>query len=290
MTTLTKKRKQPRPHMVIAILVATAILGIFVYLYQYEPLPLALNDYLIYGIILLAAIAAAVTGTCLALQFEPGEPPRRVWMIFTAGWWFWVLGELLGFYYRAIHPDGLPELTPLDLCWTIGYLLFGLSLYYQFRLIYGSRSKTGISRYFIVVGFTLLLTLGLTTLARRSGLGEGYSWFSTYLSVFYPVCDLMAGIAAIWLSILFGRGLWGRPWWGMIAFAVADSINILDWLGGLEAFPAATQNILYLTSDTLYTVGYVMVALAFLSSYWLVSHPPAGGSQPVTQNAPVPNS
>ncbi|KAF0108856.1 MAG: hypothetical protein FD146_742 [Anaerolineaceae bacterium] len=287
MTTLTKNRKQPRPLMVIAVLVATAILGIFVYLYRYEPLPLALNDYLIYGIILLAAIAAAAPGTFLAAQFEHSEPPRRVWMIFTAGWWFWVLGELLGFYYRAKFPDGLPELTLIDLCWTVGYLLFGLALYYQFRLIYGNRSKTGLSRYFIIVGFTLLLTLGLTTLARRSGLGEGYTWFSTYLSVFYPVCDLMAGIAAIWLSILFGRGLWGRPWWGLIAFAVADSINIFDWLGGLEAFPVNTQNILYLASDTLYTLGYIIVALAFLSSYWLVSYPPAGGSQPVARNAPA---
>ena len=67
--------------------------------------------------------------------------------------------------------------------------------------------------YVLVIAVVLLATLGLTQWALAAGLGEGMSWFALYLAVFYPVCDLVVGLAALWLAFLFGRGAWGRPWW-----------------------------------------------------------------------------
>jgi hypothetical protein len=90
-----------------------------------------------------------------------------------------------------------------------------------------------------------------------------------YLAVFYPVCDLLQGAAALWLSVLFGRGRWGRPWWALICFAIADTITTWFWLGGGANLPEGMQKLLYLFSDTFYIGGYLLVALAFLGNYRL---------------------
>ena len=60
--------------------------------------------------------------------------------------------------------------------------------------------------YFIPVAvLILLITAGFTQIAIHRGLGEEWSWAGVYLAVFYPVCDLLQGAAALWLSVLFGR-------------------------------------------------------------------------------------
>jgi hypothetical protein len=107
-----------------------------------------------------------------------------------------------------------------------------------------------------------------------AGLGEGISWLALYLAVLYPVFDLTEGGAAVWLSSLFGRGVWGRPWWGLIAFAVADSINIFFWVGENEWLPERAVAILDLFSNTVYVLGYMLTAIAFLVTYNLIRYGP----------------
>jgi hypothetical protein len=255
--------------MLPAFGICLAVLAVFVWLYHFTPISASfLNDELTYSLYLVAALAAAVCGTLLAGQFEKGEPPRRVWLTFSLGWWAWALGELLDLVYNYIYYDtSYPEFTILDACWVAGYFFFGLSLYYQFRLIYDRKKKLGTAYYLPVAALILLVTAGLTQLAIRSGLGSEWSWFGSYLAVFYPVCDLIQGLAALWLSILFGRGRWGRPWWALICFAIADSLSTWFWLGGDVNFSESTQNLFYLFSDTVYISGYLLAALAFLSNY-----------------------
>jgi len=89
-----------------------------------------------------------------------------------------------------------------------------------------------------LVALALLLTALLTNLAVGTGLGEGYAWIVLFITVLYPVFDAVEGLGAIRLSLLFGRGQWSRPWWGLILFALSDSINSFNWLGG---YPARTE-------------------------------------------------
>ena len=115
----------------------------------------------------------------------------------------------------------------------MGYFCFGLALYFQFRHIYGSSKEFKPAYYILMVVFAFLVTLGLTQLALHAGLGEGQILVRhVYLAIFYPVCDFFIGLAALWLSFLFGRGSWGRPWWALIVFAVADGVNTFLWIGG----------------------------------------------------------
>jgi hypothetical protein len=125
-----------------------------------------------------------------------------------------------------------------------------------------------------LIGSGLAITFGLTKLTMAAGLGEGISWLALYLAVLYPVFDLTEGGAAVWLSSLFGRGVWGRPWWGLIAFAVADSINIFFWVGENEWLPEPAVAILDLFSNTVYVLGYMLTAIAFLVTYNLIRYGP----------------
>lgn len=251
------------------------LLGVFAWIYHFDPLPdPGWNDQITYLFFLLGATTAAVSGTLLSLQFEKREPPRRVWWMFTLGWWAWALGELTDIIYEFFYPNGYPEFTLIDVCWVLGYIFFGLSIYHQFRLIYrGAQKKSGPVFALFILSAALLIAAGFTQLAIQQGLGEDWSWPGVYLAVLYPVCDLLQGIAALWLSLLFRGGRWGRPWWALICFAVADTIATWFWIGGGTDLSSLAKNLLYLFGDTVYLGGYLLVTIAFLSNYLIYKLP-----------------
>jgi len=257
-----------------ALILCLLWLAGFAWVYYYEPITnLAFpnsdywNDKTLDALTLIPSLAVALLGLGLVRQFKPEEPPYRIWLTFTIGWWMWVGGEISGIVYDYYYwYTNYPEFTLIDLFWSLGYLFFGLSLFYQFQLIYNWKRGRESLRYLAYLVFAALLTVGLTQWALKAGLGAGYSWPAIYIAILYPVFDLFEGAAALWLFFLFGRGFLGRPWWGLIAFAIADSINIYSWIGGFDNTP---QNI-YLTvdlfSNVVYVAGYMITALAFLSA------------------------
>ncbi len=257
-----KALKLPRSIRKITLAVFAVMLVVFIPIYHWEPLPERVNDNVIYFLDLFAALTAAGFATLLARQFAPGEPPRRVWLTFAVGWWAWVLAEILWIIYSFLLSE-FPDFTLIDVCWLSGYFSFGLSLYYQSRLIFGKKRKSYL--YFIIIAFLLLISAGLTILARQAGLGKDISWIAAFLAIIYPVSDLMQGAYALRLSFLFGRGQLGRPWWGLIAFTIADSINIYFWMGGYKWMPEQVSNYIFLLSDVCYICGYMIAALGFLS-------------------------
>jgi hypothetical protein len=255
-------------------LFAAIILAITSWVYWSEPiaqLPIPNADYwdhAFYDVVALAAaLAAGLLGVRLMRHFEHSEPPYRIWFFFTLGWWAWVGGEVAGMFYDHFYWfTDYPEFSLMDIFWLLGYVFFGLSLYYQFRLIYSYKQGVKSRLYLVFIAAGLLISLGLTQWALAAGLGEGYSWGALYLSVTYPVFDLVEGAAALWLFFLFGRGYLGRPWWGLIFFAVADAINIFFWIGGYNLFSDQVYNQLDLFSNIAYLAGYMVTALACLAA------------------------
>ncbi len=265
--------KNKHSNIMMVVLLASAVVMAATILWNwYAPeadyWPQLVGDF----ITILPAVGAAVAGTLLLRQFDPGEKPRVVWFWFVVGWWAWVVGELFSTGYDLFQiPYG--DLSVYDIFWTVGYLCFGLSLYFQFRNIYSGQRKIGIATFVTGVVLVLLVTLGFTQWALAAGLGEGMSWFALFLAVFYPVCDLFAGVTALWLAFLFGRGTWGRPWWGLIVFAIADGINIFLWIGGDKVLSANLADFLDRLSSSIYNLGYVAVMLGFFFilalNYWM---------------------
>lgn len=252
------------------------LLGLILWVYYAEPLSQTLspfwNDKLLDVLVLIPAIGAAMAGTLLTRQFEKDEIPYHIWQAFAIGLWFWVAGEIGGMFNDALYWNTTyPDFSLVDLFWLFGYFFLGLSLYYQLRLVYGAKNKSR-RIYLGLVALALLITAGLATLAEKSGLGAGSAWIVLFVTVLYPVFDLTEGAIAIWLSFLFGRGQWSRPWWGLILFALADSVNTLYWLGVYDYIPVAVQNVLNFISVAAYPASYMVMGLALLSNYFILRY------------------
>lgn len=261
----------------IGAAVSVILLGLILWVYYTELLSQTLspfwNDKLLDILIFIPAIGAAIAGTLVVRQFEMGETPYRIWQAFSIGLWFWVAGELSGMVYDAIYwYVTYPDFRVTDIFWLLGYFFLGLSLYYQLRLVYGAQNKTGRRLYLGLFVLALLITAGLTNVAAKSGLGGESAWIILFISVLYPVFDLTEGAIAIWLSFLFGRGQWSRPWWGLILFALADSINTFYWLGGYDRIPVMAQTTLDVISLVMYPASYMVAGLALLSNYFILRY------------------
>jgi hypothetical protein len=171
-------------------------------------------------------------------------------------------------YWDSTYPD----FSLVDLFWLSGYFFLGLSLYYQFRLVYGAKSRSRRRIYLGLVALALLVVAGLTNFVAKAGLGGESAWIILFITVLYPVFDLTEGGVAIWLSFLFGRGQWSRPWWGLILFAMADSIDTFYWLGGYEYIPITAQSVLNAISVIAYPASYMAAGLALLSNYFILRY------------------
>jgi hypothetical protein len=253
------------------------LLILIVWVYYTEPLSEISssfwNDKLVDVLILIPAVGAAIAGTLFTRQFEKGETPYHIWQAFTIGLWFWVAGEVSGMIYDAIYWDiAYPDFSLTDLFWLIGYFFLGLSLYYQLRLVFGAKNKMRRRLYLGIVALALLIAAGLTNLAANAGLGGESAWIILFITVLYPVFDLTEGATAIWLSFLFGRGQWSRPWLGLILFALADSVDTFFWLGGYDYIPVLVQNVLDFIYVAAYPASYMVAGLALLSNYFILRY------------------
>lgn len=256
-----------------------------------QPLPVEPIDwnYLVSSTLsLLASVGAAVAGIMVTRQFKTDENPHRVWLIFTLGLWCWALGQasvVLIDVTGMPYPEGN---SVIDLFWIMGYVFLGLSLYHQFALLYTPGRENKIPLYIFLLIAGLLVSGAFTTLARRAGLGMESTWFVAFVAMLYPVFDLTEGIAAIWLSLLFGRGHWSRPWWGMILFAIADGIDSFYWLGGYEYIPAVVQNIFNFMSATFSFGGYLVIGFTLLMNYYILCYGHASGLLKLPKISPPP--
>jgi hypothetical protein len=273
----TANRISPRKVLQLCRAGSAILLILVIWTYYAEPLAEAVspfwNDKLLDILILIPAIGAAIAGTLVMRQFGAGEQPHRVWQAFAIGLWFWVGGEISGIVYDAIYIDTpYPDFRLVDIFWLLGYFYLGLSLYYQARLVYGAQKRKGRLLYMGLVGLAFLVAAGLTQLASKAGLGGESAWVILFITVLYPVFDLTEGTIAIWLSFLFGRGQWSRPWWGLILFALADSVNTFYWLGGYDLIPPAAQSAMDFVSLAAYPASYMVAGLALLSNYFILQY------------------
>ena len=290
----------PRKFLRICVVSALVLLAVYVYFdvssyvnagwLKAPPQPWA--DNVIDCLIILAAIPAPGFGLLLTRQFTSSEPQRRIWLFFAIGWFCWVLGEVTGFVYSQIYAT-LPDITLTDLFWVAGYIFFGIAIYYQYVLIYVRGNIYGGVRsarmgFVSAVLHTLLLPFIIAVILRQAGFNDQSTFMSTYLNVLYPTCDLVVGIAALWFSLIFRRGVLGRPWLGLLLFAVSDGISGWYWLGGQRLLTPGTDTALSVMTDLLYIGGYLFTALACLSIYLVTRYGTGWQSRPEPPDRQVP--
>lgn len=219
---------------------------------------------------LIPALGAAIAGSTVTRQFTKGERPYRIWMSFSIGMWFWFAGEVSVIVFD-FFPSGIvsPDFQLVDIFWLLGYFSFGVSLALQLFSAYGVRQGRRLIFGGIVV-FAVLLSSLLTEIVRKGKPDD--SWSFLFVTLLYPVLDVLAGGTAIWLSLLFGRGWWSRPWWGLILFAITDAIDAFYWSGGYDLVSTAAQNTLDYISLITYPASYMTAGLALLANYFILRY------------------
>lgn len=239
---------------------------------------------------LLASLGAATAGIMVTRQFGRDENPHRVWLSFTVGLWCWVIGQAIVFVLDITSSPYPTGLSVIDILWILGYIALGLSLYYQFILLYSMNGKRRTAFYLLLVVVAFGVAALLTNLAIGAGLGQDSHWIVVFVTMLYPVFDLAEGTAAIRLSLLFGRGQWSRPWWGLILFALADGIDTFFWVGGYGLLPETAQNLLNLFSSIFSFGGYLVIGFTLLMNYYILRYGHISGLFRATQPLTPPPS
>lgn len=275
MTTFVSKVNQnTRKGSLLHVFCVLAVL-LFIVVYQWQPFSVPWDDLIVNHLTTLAAVMAAVFATRNWLHFHPDEPPKAIWGYFAIGLWCWAGAEEMWALMVLFWGD-VPGVSIADFFWSVAYIFFAISMVRQYQVIYSLSRR---QRY-LWLGGSLLALLAATLIGTKMlytvDAQSEQTWLETLVMTFYPFGDLAIALAAIWLSKIFGRGLWGRVWWGLLAFVVSDAFY--TWLNftGIYSVSVDEGNLLSLFADTLYLVAYLLLVMACYAQLRLLKDgPPA---------------
>ncbi len=251
---------------------------IYIFVYQTSPFPEPWTDVYLNLCIVLPAVLAAFLASRIYRSFQPDDGPRRVWMWFAFGLWSWAIAEAVWLVIWLQLGD-VPTPSLSDLFWLAGLPCFTMAFILQYRLIFSTTRGQETRWLGLALLGVLVLSMAGTLLLRSSPTVE-MTWGQSFLEVFYAAADVAMVAAALGLAHLFGRGMWGRAWWGLLAFVLSDGLYSYIQIIGLYAQSAENGNLVSLTADCIYAVAYMLMALACWSQLLLVRYGPALVPQP----------
>jgi hypothetical protein len=233
------------------------MLIVYCMVYFIEPFSAFVNLLFLNGLTVLAALACALLILRVVLFYEPGEPPRRVWVPFAIALWMWAVAELVWAVYNMLWGE-VPNFSFADILWVGSYIFFTVALSRQFRLLQFNRSQRPAWVAVIVWVFALGLSSSITFWTGDS--------LDTAVQYFYPIADFFVGIAALFLVFFFRRGLLARPWLSLFAFVVSDSLYVWATTSGAYEWITRTGWVTLLV-DVIYLLAYVFVTWGVFSQY-----------------------
>jgi hypothetical protein len=242
----------------ISIVFALLWTAAYVLVYQLEPFSEYVNLFLLNFIEVAAGLICSIILTIVVGFYEPGEPPRRIWMMFAIGIWSWAIADAAWSTYNLLLGE-VPSISVADIFWVVGYVFFTVSLVSQFQLILFDRSRrlrwVGVGTWVGVI----LITLLIMWLSMMKALGDFFAFF-------YPVADFAIGVAAIILAISFRRGNLARPWLGLFGFVIADALYLWATLTGSFDW-VSRSGFLTLISELIYVMAYLFLGWGAFGLY-----------------------
>lgn len=254
----------------MAIGTAVLLVAYYCYLYVAEPFEANVLDFVMSGMIVLAALTAAVLGLLVWYRYGVSSPPRRVWFSYALALCGWALAECIWLYEYVTDGDYL--VGPADVFWVASYAFFAAAMYHQYVLIYRPHRRVGAAFLILciiaVLMFTWLLAVWLGGTVDRGLDAE------TLVTAFYAVGDFAVLLAALLLVFTFRNGALGRPWLGLLVFALSDFLYAWLEISGGYSWNVAQGNTLTLLTDALYFAAYLAIALGCYSQWLLLSYGP----------------
>jgi hypothetical protein len=254
------------------ILAALILLGIYVYTYWFKPFPGSWNDFMtnLYGI--LAAGLSASAATYVWRRYRKSEKLFSIWRFFSLGLWTWSVAEVVWAIYNMTVVD-VPEVSFADLFYVSGYCFIFIALHRQYKLLFHPSPRRDALTTGFLAAAILLTSLVITLLVARSG-ADSFK-LSTLVNIFYPVGDLGISVAALFFVIHFWRGVFARPWVGLIVFTITDSLYAWLFESGNYAYSVIRANLPSLITDTLYLAADLIMALLLLNHFLVLKYGPS---------------
>lgn len=235
-------------------------------LYSYEPFG-DLTRLLLDSITILAALTSAVILSLIVTFFQPGEPPRQIWIYFALALWMWTIGEVVWGGYDLLLGE-VPDTTFADLFFFIGYIFFTLALASQYRLVLFLPGR----KVFWMAAGIWLATIAATLLVMVVLKSQAFA--SEFITYFYPIGDLAVGVAALILVVTFRRGTLARPWLSLLAFVLSDSLYLWATTNDMYAWQSfgegAGPQWVTLLVDMVYLVAYILMGWGVFQQYLLL--------------------
>lgn len=256
-------------HVTSARLLGTAraaallFLGVYAIFYWFEPFSDIWNVILTDSFLVIASASSAILGTLILRRYDPSDAPRRIWVYFAIGLWFWAVGELIWGYLNVTQgevPEGIA-----DLFWISGYIFFAQALFAQYRILAHPNSRE-VGRLILVMLLILAVLYKLIYDVLTAGVGK-LGDFGTAINSFYPVADFLLALVAFWLARYFMGGAFARPWFGLLAFSFADLLYAWIEMSGLYSWSVDSANILSMITDVVYLSAYLVFGLTILSQW-----------------------
>lgn len=212
---------------------------------------------------LTVVFAAAAAGLALKAgrAFEPGEPQRRVWLVWATGMTMWAVAEIIWACYEIILGQEVPYPSLADALWAVAYIPLFAGLWLQYHALGVQAEPRRRVMVLLIYAALALLACGLVLWPMFSNPGES-SALELFLGVLYPVGDLCLAFIATLSLLVLGRSWLGRPWLyiviSMLVFAVSDLFYVYaDWNG----LYAPGENLLSGFIDVTYMASYILATI-----------------------------
>lgn len=222
---------------------------------------------IVYGDIASIIISGFAFASFVYILYFLAFPKRQrlIWELIGAGLLFHFLGEIVWGVYEIVLSIEAPYPSIADVFWLIGYFPLFIALLlcrnelgaklkrYEFSIL------PGVVLFFAAISFYFLIIP-----AMISGTAP---LLEKFFDVAYLTGDLLLVIPSVMIVILFGKGIWGKPWLficlGFVSFSIADSV-----------YSYLTNKGLYESGnfiDLVWLLGYVFMALAAFYHLYIVN-------------------
>jgi len=213
----------------------------------------------------IAALAGLALSISLYRSFGKTEVLRKIWAYFSLGLLLWTVGEVLWSYEAlTVGQDPSPR-SFAGIVWLAGYAPVSASLIVRYRSL-----RISLSNGWRALSFWSIITLaaGAAFFLIISILRGGWDKFSieTFVSVLFPLGDLVLGALALLITLLLVGGTLSRAWGlvalGLFVLAVSDLLYAFAaWQGVYRADLAAGPNFITSSVDILYAAAYFILDL-----------------------------
>ena len=242
--------------------IAGAIWVLFTIAYVASPLGTEGRPWISNLVTLGSGWRVAILAFLLWRGYDAREPAKRIWLGLLVGFALWAVGETLWAYYDLRLGEEVPFPSIADLAWAVGYLPLWIALYLRYRSI---EVRTGSALWATLLGLGLIAVLVIYFILWPIITYPGSErLIEKFLTVLYPVGDLILLLGAVMVSIALRGGRLSSAWQliaaGIVVLGIADLFFVYaDW--NEIYITEGTPNLITFLADVPYVGAYLIIAV-----------------------------